>query len=306
MYNGASKGILSTYTTPAITGDSTMYIKAQPLYDFEIVSVVPGVARVGVPMFFSVKFTNNGIEHSAVPMDLKIGSLVLHSSAAIIERGEAYCFFDWTPTTAGTFDLELIVNPGNVIEEKDYTNNTLSSSLTVLPAFSLASPSGDPTPRYPSLPSGENNIYSTWEENGTTYWARLNFSASFSEPDIDPMRSGYGVSVRASAEVTHNYYNAERISDPVGVIMLLPEYDYKEGVALEHMPDGTWQLPINTTSPTSARRWYIPTEYADGEVYAVLFQCYGVSTPGGELTSAKTDEKEIRGSMYDDDYTIGA
>ena len=147
-------------------------------------------------------------------------------------KEEALAFFDWTPTTAGTFDLELVVNPGNVIEEKDYTNNTLSSTLTVLPAYVGTDPlAADPTLElhYPGLPAGNNNNYVTWTENGVTYWARLNFSAGFSEPDIDPMRSGYGISVKATASVTHNYYNTERIGDPVGVIMLLPEYDYKEG-----------------------------------------------------------------------------
>lgn len=71
------------------------------------------------------------------------------------------------------------------------------------------------------------------------------------------------------------------------------------------MADGTWQLPINSSSPTHARRWYIPVDYEDGQTYAVLFQCYGVFTPGGELMKSDSDSKTIQGTMYDDDYVIG-
>lgn len=120
---------------------------------------------------------------------------------------------------------------------------------------------------------------------------------------MEPMHSGYGFSVNATTAVTHNYYNADRVQDPEGIIMLLPEYDYDKGVSLEKQADGTWQLPVNTESPTNARRWYIPTGFGDGQEYVVLFQAYGAFTPGGELTAANTDLKQIDGSMYDDDIT---
>lgn len=307
LFNGASQGALTEYTTPQLVGDSTLHVDGKATYDFQIVDIVPGTVRVGTRMFFSVKFSNTGMAHAAVPIDIDINGLILHATSSVPENGDAYCFFDWTPTIAGEYDVTVTANPERSIVESNYTNNTFTDTITVLPAYEISDP--DPTDlsavtlTAPPVPAGSNNTETTWDENGITYWARLNFTASITEPNMEPMHSGYGFSVNATTAVTHNYYNADRVQDPEGIIMLLPEYDYDKGVSLEKQADGTWQLPVNTESPTNARRWYIPTGFGDGQEYVVLFQAYGAFTPGGELTAANTDLKQINGSMYDDDIT---
>ncbi len=239
---------------------------------------------------------------------LKSGE-VLNSTASAPERGNAFAFCEWTPTFAGTYTVQIEVNPGRSVIKNNYTNNSFEYTLEILPAYDSPDrdddddddphdPGDDRDPHgpadkkpdgfvYPVPSTGENTDTLTWEENGTTYWARLNFNVSFSEPEIDPMRSGYGFKVSGTAEITHNYYDDARVREPEGIIMLLPEYNYERGVNLERMPDGTWQLPVNPESVTGARRWYIPGWYADGQQYTVVSQCYGSHTPAGELTSAK-------------------
>jgi len=112
-------------------------------------------------------------------------------------------------------------------------------------------------------------------------------------------KSGYGVTV--SLPVTTSY-----VSDTT----VTASYNFTSAktVSLENV-GGTWQLPVNASSATNARKIYIPVETKDG-AYTITFtvkaldpQATALTGSNVYLTSTKSVTLTIHGSMFEDDFT---
>lgn len=288
-----------TYTTPAIRTDSVFTVEFGRANDFKPKSdsLIPDIARVDVPMFFTATIENIGSAAAGVNVELVLkrkgdpaaAPQKLTTAVDLPADGTAPAFFDWTPTVIAEYDVTLTVNPGDSLYEGNYANNTLETDVRVLSAADYE--------------KEMNEREKDWEENGTLYWARLHFAVEYTQPRTGQLKSGYGFEVAVTTSVEHNYYNEERIGEPQQIIMYTPESEYDDHVLLEKQADGSWKLPVNTGSVIGARRWYIPVEYADG-TYEPIFTAYGTMTPGGELSASERLPLTVKGSMYDDDFAV--
>lgn len=112
-------------------------------------------------------------------------------------------------------------------------------------------------------------------------------------------KSGYGVT--AILPVTAAY-----VSDTT----VIASYNFKstKTVSLEYV-NGTWQFPVSSGSVKGARKIYIPVETKDG-TYAITFtikaldpQATALAGHNVYLTTTKSVNLTIKGSMYEDDTT---
>jgi len=85
-----------------------------------------------------------------------VGSTTVASLAA---HAETLVSFKWTPSSAGSYTLQAVVDPDNVIKEANEANNQLSTTVVVAEATSSnatsgGAPSGGTSGGAPSQPSG--------------------------------------------------------------------------------------------------------------------------------------------------------
>jgi hypothetical protein len=120
-------------------------------------------------------------------------------------------------------------------------------------------------------------------------------------------KSGYGVS--ANLPVTSSYLSNTAVTASYN-------FTSHQHVSLEYV-NGTWQFPINTSSPTGARKIYIPVNTqgtaSNPKTYTITFtvtaldpQATAITGSNVYLTNTKTVTLTINGSMYDDDFTGNA
>ena len=107
------------------------------------------------------------------------------------------------------------------------------------------------------------------------------------------IKSGYGI----FADVTVDTYNVLNVS-------LTLSYDFGEGEKTVDLvlSEGKYVFPVNSASPTRARCIYIPVGAADGN-YTVILTLTGIDVEGNTVTDTDTAVIQIRGSMYEDDFT---
>lgn len=310
-----------------------------PPPDFTVKTIVPTVFRVDTKALIAVNVENakGGTKGKAV-VTLEIdGSEIEMTKVEIASGNNGLAFAHWEPDTVGDVEITATVNKGKKVSERNYNNNTLTQTATVtglpvnippaltrtIPRFSIEDLPDDPVisetegtgvePPSPELLAkgvekiGNNKDETSWKDAGKSYYGRLALSATASDRSL---KSGYGFELDVTATISTDYKKTpltEYLSGPLQVAMYVPETQYEKAVMLEKVSgDGlttTWKLPVNESSPTGARQWYIPAWYPDGVEYTVLLTALGAYTPGGELTASETIRIRINGSMYEDDHS---
>jgi hypothetical protein len=110
-----------------------------------------------------------------------------------------------------------------------------------------------------------------------------------------------GYSITASPPVTASYVSGTTVT---------ASYNFTSGqtVSLEYV-NGTWQFPVNASIAMDARKIYIPVERKDG-TYTITFtinaldpQATSLTGSNVYLTSTKSITLNIKGFMFDDDFT---
>ena len=114
--------------------------------------------------------------------------------------------------------------------------------------------------------------------------------------DLDgaTIKSGYGIFTSIRAEY----------SGVTGVELKLT-YNFGEGnetVKLEETGTKTFELPANPSSPTNKRCVYIPVATPDG-TYTITLTMTAKNAAGETLTVTATAQIEVKGNMYEDDFT---
>lgn len=166
---------------------------------------------------------------------------------------------------------------------------------------------------------GNNRTNTTWVDSTPTgadklYSAKLDMTVKVLDrtKDCTVLKSGYGFALEVTCKVTTDYPVTEKVEAPKKVLCYIPDFGkYEYAIPLERTDGGnayarttTWELPENKASQTAAKKWYVPTWWADGTNYNFLVAAKGVYTPGGELTAASVHTIKIDSNMYTDDYSV--
>ena len=89
-------------------------------------------------------------------------------------------------------------------------------------------------------------------------------------------------------------------------VSVTASYDWGQGkrgtVNMEQGSGSNWVFPVDTTSPTRARKLYVPVATKDG-TYNITFTATISDDKGNSLSDTKTVQVVVKGTMYEDDFT---
>lgn len=176
-------------------------------------------------------------------------------------------------------------------------------------------------PNFIPTPGGGYTIPGHWRFEVAQYSASLNVDYKLVPNDRVPtefrlagnryeMKSGYGVDVECSVQVTGSPGTSNYDITPIqSGVALFPEFYFKEyNRLLEPESRGSYRttmtLPVNEFSYYGCRTHFTPLWYPDDMDYPVPVAVFGAWTPGGQLYAAATDSIHIAGGAVLDDWYI--
>lgn len=116
------------------------------------------------------------------------------------------------------------------------------------------------------------------------------------------MKSGYGINMKASADLTSNAPSPD-VTGAQTVVAYFPEFSYKTYWRhLERMTSGyssTFEFRKNQYSTYGRRSHFSPVWYPDGP-YVVYGEIKDAWTPAGMLQMYLTDEVTVRDNVFSD------
>ena len=185
VLQGAAISVGSVYFG---TGAGYIYClnKSTKIPDLIPTSLTPTTLYVNQSNEITVTIKNEGGSAGSFNVSLKydgtlIGVNTIYSLGASKEKRTK---FTWTPTSTGTFNLTVTVDPENVIEESDETNNVMSVNVTVeIPIPDLVPTSLMPPPMI--YRNHTNTIPATVRNNGFDDASAFNVSLSANGTVVD-------------------------------------------------------------------------------------------------------------------------
>ena len=179
------------------------------------------------------------------------------------------------------------------------------------------------------LPVQNSATWQIWEWNGgfikKTYGVQYDPTITISADDamqneivnggITTIKSGYGIKISASTDVSSNGYtmpNINAYTKAQNATVFLPEFGYKQFNGKQRSLEVVGNQLVfvrneNTTNENGVqdnrRVHFTPVYYPNGD-YVIKFISYDVWTPFGMISSTDTvNQIKIDGSIYDDWFT---
>lgn len=257
------------------------------------------------------------------------------NNLVIPSGGANLVYFKWTVPDglAGkTVYCECTVNADRYLNEENYSNNTVTTSSTVI---SFADSQTANTRYESSQPSSYRDVAepnantgkATWTEwdyvNGSFVLRQYGVQLSMSNLTITPstecvtavyengmwtMGSGYGYGICYTPSIVrasgYTLPDSDAYTSVQRVIARLPEFNYLEtsgNYRTLELSDGKYYFVENTDAAENERIHFIPLWFDDGD-YTVSVTASRVWTPAGVISSTQNVSVTIDGTMYDDWY----
>lgn len=277
--------------------------------DYYIASIAQTPLTTGVQSLIVVLLGNQGAGDgtTSVTMELTPTSgtgqtTTLISPCIYVASGKkAIAFVTHTFSKPGTYSLRATANAGSYDDESLFTNNTRTGTINVVKEPEYAAPAEEATKRrVPDLPEITEARQTKWTDNSSEYKANITLSC---DSDIESSKSGYGFTILAKSKTTSSFPSTALAYQPQKIYAFLPEYGYEKAIELDNTENG-WEFPVNATSVTGHRKWYIPVWWPDGSEYTMLLQTVGAYTAGGELIATETVTVRVDSNLYTDDYSV--
>ena len=102
--------------------------------DLVPVKIEPKTIPLNYPGYVRAIIRNNGtMDVPAFKVTMKVGDTLLGTKTiwSLGAYEEDVVWFEWTPVSAGTFDMAVTVDPENVIDESDNSNNDRTAAVEV-------------------------------------------------------------------------------------------------------------------------------------------------------------------------------
>ena len=239
------------------------------------------------------------------------------------------------PETAGSYTINLQVDPANLILESNEGNNSRAKTIGITAENRIAMPDPDSNSleqsfiqngrKLPLLNIPASSAYHTWQEyrleSGNyvlkNFWMRLSTTFTLSpDPRVaiagkpDVIESGFGLAATAATTVSTNYDHPEKLVGPQLLYTFYPETfyglspyaRYADALTVSRGSLGDmsigWQYPISPISTVGSRLHYTPLWIPDG-TYPVLAQAFYAWSPVGQVYEYQADPVTILGDMYD-------
>lgn len=302
-------------------------------YDFETTKIQYDTYAAGrnVNTVVTVK-NNSGKAAENVPVSVSIinkGKSIFSDSRAIsMQANSSYdIYFPFiTPDENTTLTITANINYSNAFPETNKSNNKKSINATIQKDFV---PFGCTTSRdwteehfshYKSVQDGVdaegNPVYKNISIYGDyRYTAELKGAAWLyyvADPGVTSIKSGYGFRIEVETDVNVTKQGHTKPIGRIGEVKKATKAtvyflgkSYPMEISSSNGNKINFYLPKDTSSVTLARKIYVPVNTPDG-FYDVTVVVEGASSPGGELCRTIRKQIEVKGSMYEDDYTRSA
>ena len=159
-----------------------------------------------------------------------------------------------------------------------------------------------------------HKIYETvYEFDRNTYTATLsstnavifpNKTIELSNPDLDSIKSGYGIELEVTSKITGSSSTVTGIQNAV---TYFPEFEYLWYRRIGTTPGANLtdiiEFPVNVFSLHGSRVHFLPIWFPDKE-YKVYIETLDAWTPAGMLCDYTTASINVKGSLWDD-YHLG-
>ncbi|SKC90597.1 Athe_2463 domain-containing protein [Maledivibacter halophilus] len=301
-------------------------IKDKEAFDLEVVDIKYNKYQAGSYSPVIVKVRNNGTTNVVTDLKIDVEGNAITRNYVFIPAGKTgnITFGLQTPDVETRFKITAKVDYNNKIKETNEKNNIRTiNSRTIKAEEKECSPSYVTWTEYRSKGryktgeriktwthteercsgSGENRTCKTITVvDGYTvrFYAKLrNFKVEVDWRNKEQgfIKSGYGIKVKAKADIVSNYDKPEQIKN------IQEAYFYSPNEVIEMVgSNGRFELPINQRSKIDEKVHYIPVHTPDGN-YKISVNLKGASTPGGILNICEDVIIPVKGNMYEDDYT---
>ncbi len=272
----------------------------------------------------------------AVAIHLELGEAVLTESISVPGNGANWVVFRVrTPDSPGIYPVAITVDPDQLIEEADDSNNELVRNVTIAHESRVPMPDPDDSGLEQAfisrgkllmpLAMPASSSYHSWQEvrliNGDyvirDFWMSLETSFSINpDPRIAiagqprQMESGFGLQAFADTSISTNYDRPEKLVAPQMVYVFYPETNYGQ-IPFAGFADSlvitneypwkqtvTWIYPDSPFSQIGSRLHFTPIWIPDGP-YFVMAQIFYAWSPVGQMYHFESNEITIQGNMYD-------
>ncbi|SKC83024.1 Athe_2463 domain-containing protein [Maledivibacter halophilus] len=301
-------------------------IKDKESFDLEVVDIKYKEYMAGSYSPVIVTVRNNGTTNLVTNLKLDVEGNTITRDKVFIPAGKTgnVTFGLQTPNVETRFKMTAKVDYNNKIKETNENNNTKTiNSRTIRKQEKICSPSyvtwteyrdkgeyksGDRIKTWTHTEercsgSGENRTCRTITVvDGYTvrFYAKLRnvkVEVDWRNKDQGFIKSGYGIEVKAKADIVSNYDKQSQIKNIQRAYLYTPS----EIIEMEGS-NGRFELPVNPKSVIESKVHYIPVHTLDGD-YKIMVALGGASTPGGILNICEDVTIKIKGDMYEDDNT---
>ncbi|SKC68665.1 Athe_2463 domain-containing protein [Maledivibacter halophilus] len=301
-------------------------IKDKESFDLEVVDIKYKEYMAGSYSPVIVTVRNNGTTNLVTNLKLDVEGNTITRDKVFIPAGKTgnVTFGLQTPNVETRFKITAKVDYNNKIKETNEKNNTKTiNSRTIRKQEKICSPSyvtwteyrdrgeyksGDRIKTWTHTEercsgSGENRKCETVTiVDGYTvrFYAKLRnvkVEVDWRNKDQGFIKSGYGIEVKAKADIVSNYDKQSQIKNIQRAYLYTPS----EIIEMEGS-NGRFELPVNPESVIESKVHYIPVHTSDGD-YKIMVALGGASTPGGILNICEDVTIKIKGDMYEDDNT---
>lgn len=294
-------------------------------YDLDVQRITPDEYKENQSVITTVKVSNKGSldftpgQNVTVLFQIPELSLSKRIDAIVMEKDTwNVVSIRWdTPNVQADKNVTLIaiINPEQSLRNESTTENNTYTQKAVIKNISYGEPEESRTLPNPPKRSEQSKV-TWWEqryEGGKFVWRqfytelKVHAVLEYDTKAKGYLKSGYGYSIRVTANVDTNYDRPELITAPQTADVYLPEYRYETAIPLIK-ESGQFIFKENLASPFRYRKHYIPLWFPDNRDYIVQLLVTDVHTPGGTLSRWITGGElkiHVVDSMYSDDVTTG-